>query len=161
MMGMALGASAKDGTSAAAQQPASVPAPPAPSAKPKVSSKSKHWYQIGVASWYGMKFQGRTTAGGERFDMNLMTCAHRSLPIGTWLKVTNLKNHKTAFVRVNDRGPVLEDRIVDLSYAAARSLGLGGLGQVSLEPVSSSDPSLALALVAQLQIPVELLPPSR
>ena len=54
------------------------------------------------------KFQGRTTAGGERFDMNQMTCAHRSLPLGTWLRVTNLEDHRTAYVRVNDRGPVLE-----------------------------------------------------
>jgi rare lipoprotein A len=72
--------------------------------------------------------------------------------------VTNLKNHKTAYVRVNDRGPVTEDRIVDLSYAAAHAVGLAGLGQVKLEPISSSDPALALALLAQLQIPVQLLP---
>jgi rare lipoprotein A len=87
-----------------------------------------------------------------------MTCAHRSLPLGTWLRVTNLKNHRTAYVRVNDRGPVLEGRIVDLSFAAARTLGLAGIGQVRLEPVSSGDPEMALALVAQLQLPVVLSP---
>jgi rare lipoprotein A len=154
MMGLALSASAKDGSPSGTAPPPSI-------VKSKPGVKSKHWFQVGVASWYGTKFQGRTTAGGERFDMNGMTCAHRSLPLGTWLRVTNLKNHKTAFVRVNDRGPVLEDRIVDLSFAAARALGLGGLGQVRLEPVSSGDPALALALVAQLQMPVALLPPGR
>ena len=94
--------------------------------------------------------------------MNLMTCAHPTLPMGTWLRVTNLKNHRMAYVRVNDRGPVLEGRIVDLSFAAARTLGLSsaGIGQVRLEPVSSGDPEMALALVAQLQLPV-VLPPVR
>ena len=117
MMGLALSASAKDGSPSGT-------APPAAATKAKPSAKPKHWFQVGVASWYGTKFQGRTTAGGERFDMNQMTCAHRSLPLGTWLRVTNLKNHRTAYVRVNDRGPVLEDRIVDLSFAAAQALGL-------------------------------------
>jgi rare lipoprotein A len=159
VLGMAISASAKDGTSSGTATPASGSTPPITKAKPKASIKPKRWYQIGIASWYGMKFQGRTTAGGERFDMNGMTCAHRSLPLGTWLRVTNLRNHKTAYVRVNDRGPVPEDRIVDLSYAAAQSLGMGGLGQVRLEPISSNDPNLAQALLAQLQVPVvELLP---
>jgi len=153
MMGLALSASAKDGS------PSGTAPPPVMKAKP--SAKSKHWFQVGVASWYGEKFQGRKTAGGERFDMNGMTCAHRSLPLGTWLRVTNLKNHRTAYVRVNDRGPVLEGRIVDLSLAAARTLGLAGLGKVSLEPLGSGDPGLALAQVAQLQIPVTLMPPLR
>ena len=151
LMGLALSASAKDGSPSGA-------APPAAAIKEKPSAKPKHWFQVGVASWYGAKFQGRTTAGGERFDMNQMTCAHRSLPLGTWLRVTNLKNHRTAYVRVNDRGPVLEGRIVDLSFAAAQALGLAGIGQVRLEPVSSGDPEMALALVAQLQLPVVLSP---
>jgi rare lipoprotein A len=76
--------------------------------------------------------------------------------MGTWLRVTNLRNRKTAFVRVNDRGPVFEGRIVDLSFAAARSLGLAGVGKVKLETVRESDPELARALVAQLQVPTEL-----
>jgi len=156
MMGLALSASAKDGSPSGTAPPASGTAPPPPAVKAKPAVKPKHWFEVGVASWYGAKFQGRATAGGELFDMNGMTCAHRSLPLGTWLRVTNLKNHKTAFVRVNDRGPILEDRIVDLSFAAAQSLGLEhiGLGQVRLEPVSLSDPDLALAMVAQLQMPV-------
>jgi rare lipoprotein A len=176
MVGLALSASAKDGSPSGTAPPATGTAPPATGTAPPASgttppatsakskpSEVKHWFQVGVASWYGTKFQGRKTAGGERFDMNQMTCAHRSLPLGTWLRVTNLKNHRTAYVRVNDRGPVLEDRIVDLSFAAAQVLGLDsiGLGQVRLDPVSSSDPDLALALLAQLQMPVGLLPPGR
>ena len=90
-----------------------------------------------------------------------MTCAHPTLPMGTWLRVTNLKNRKTAFVRVNDRGPVTDGRIVDLSYAAAQSVGLKGVGRVKLEAVRDGDPLLAQALVAQLQMPVLLDPLAR
>ena len=92
--------------------------------------------------------------------MNLMTCAHPTLPMGTWLRVTNLKNRRTAFVRVNDRGPVIDGRIVDLSYAAARTLGMAGIGKVKLEAVRESDPDLATALIAQLQVPVLFDPAS-
>lgn len=116
-------------------------------------SRVKRWLEVGTASWYGLQFQGRKTAGGESFDMNGMTCAHPSLPMGTWLKVTNLKNRRTAFVRVNDRGPVVDGRIVDLSAAAARTLGLAGLGKVKLEAVRDGDADLAKALVAQVQYP--------
>ena len=87
-----------------------------------------HWYQIGRASWYGKYFQGRQTASGENYDMKLMTCAHRSLPLGTFLRVTNLLNHRSVVVRVNDRGPVPESRVVDLSMAAANFLGMGSRG---------------------------------
>jgi rare lipoprotein A len=86
--------------------------------------------------------------------MNTMTCAHPSLPMGTWLRVTNLKNRRITFVRVNDRGPVVDGRIVDLSYAAARAVGLAGIGKVKLEAVGESDPDLDRALVAQVQMPV-------
>jgi rare lipoprotein A len=117
-------------------------------------AKNRRWYQVGIASWYGEQFQGRKTAAGESFDMNGMTCAHPSLPMGTWLKVTNLKNRQTAFVRVNDRGPVLEGRIVDLSFAAARSVGLKGVGKVKLETVPAGDPALVEGLMAEVQMPV-------
>jgi rare lipoprotein A len=120
----------------------------------KLGSKTKHWYEVGVASWYGSHFQGRKTATGERFDMNLMTCAHPTLPMGTWLRVTNLRNRRTVYVRVNDRGPVVDGRIVDLSYAAARSLGLAGIAKVKLEAVRECDPELDRALVARIQMPV-------
>jgi rare lipoprotein A len=156
MIGLSLSAAAKDAPPVVDGQ-----APPVAVVRPKamkLNSKTKRWYQVGVASWYGSHFQGRKTATGERFDMNLMTCAHPTLPLGTWLRVTNLKNRKTAFVRVNDRGPVPGDRIVDLSYAAAQSLGLAGLGKVKLEAVLKGDPDLARALVAQLQLPVLFSP---
>jgi rare lipoprotein A len=151
MAGVSLTASAVDAPPAPRVNP--VPATAHPRV-PRLTAKTKRWFQIGVASWYGPHFQGRKTATGERFDMNQMTCAHPTLPMGTWLRVMNLKNHKTAFVRVNDRGPVVEGRIVDLSMAAARSLGLSGIGKVRLDAVRSGDPVLAKALVAQLQMPL-------
>jgi rare lipoprotein A len=152
MLGLALSASARDDSPSSAAVLSSQAA-----TKPGTkATKSRNWLQVGVASWYGMQFQGRKTAGGEAFDMNSMTCAHPTLPMGTWLRVTNLRNRKTAFVRVNDRGPVFEGRIVDLSFAAARALGLAGVGKVKLETVRESDPELARALVAQLQVPTEL-----
>lgn len=117
------------------------------------SPSAHHWFQIGQASWYGLHFQGKTTANGEAFDMNSLTCAHRSLPLGSWVRVTNLKNRKSVFVRVNDRGPVPENRVVDLSYAAAQAVGLRGIGKVKLEPVRGGDPEMARDLVAQLQMP--------
>ena len=118
--------------------------------------KSLRWIQVGLASWYGTHFQGRTTANGEEFDMNRMTCAHPTLPMGTWLRVTNLKNRETTFVRVNDRGPVTDGRIVDLSAAAASVIGLSGVGKVRLEQVRPTDPELAVALVSQLRPPAEM-----
>ena len=118
----------------------------------------RHWYQVGLASWYGGRFQGRTTAAGETYDMNELTCAHPTLPMGTWLHVTNLHTKKATYVRVNDRGPVVDGRIVDLSYAAARVIGLSGVGRVKLEQVHPDDPALAQSLVAQLQMPVLFRP---
>jgi rare lipoprotein A len=108
------------------------PQPPAvpdknPDAK-KDASKKRHWYQIGRASWYGEDFQGQQTASGEDYDMNKLTCAHRSLPLGSLVRVTNLRNHKSVVVRVNDRGPMPQSRVVDLSYAAARFLGFSHRG---------------------------------
>jgi rare lipoprotein A len=154
IMGLALTASAKDASKDGS--PLTKVPPPNVKAKaiPRTAPRSRRWVQVGVASWYGSHFQGHKTATGERFDMNQMTCAHPTLPMGTWLRVTNLRNRKTAYVRVNDRGPVLETRIVDLSYAAARTLGLAGVGRVSLEVVRDGDPTLAQALMAQVQFPV-------
>jgi rare lipoprotein A len=104
----------------------------------------RRWYQLGHASWYGNYLQGHPTASGESYNMYGLTCAHRSLPIGSWLRVTNLRNHKSVVVRVNDRGPVPDDRILDLSYAAANLLGLRGVGKVGIE---------VLPAVAQLHWP--------
>lgn len=107
------------------------------------------WHEIGLASWYGTEFQGKQTASGETFNMNELSCAHRSLPLGTWVKVTNMHNRKWVVLRVNDRGPVPETRIADLSSAAARMLGMHrrGITRVRLDVI---DPHQA-AEVAHLE----------
>jgi rare lipoprotein A len=84
--------------------------------------------QHGIASYYGQKFHGRKTASGERFNNNAMTAAHRSAPFGSRIKVTNLANGRSVVVRVNDRGPWVRGRIVDVSGVAARQLGMTGRG---------------------------------
>ncbi|MGB7816960.1 MAG: septal ring lytic transglycosylase RlpA family protein [Methylotenera sp.] len=90
---------------------------------------------IGLASYYGAKFHGKRTASGEIFNKNAMTAAHRSLPFGTQIKVTNLRNGKSVTVKVNDRGPHVRGRIVDLSLGAAKKIGLvhSGTARVRLE----------------------------
>lgn len=90
---------------------------------------------VGVASWYGPGFHGRLTASGEVYDQYQLTAAHRTLPLPSFLRVTNLANQRSVIVRVNDRGPYIGNRIIDLSYGAARVLGIEGLGTVSLETV--------------------------
>ena len=89
--------------------------------------------QVGKASWYGRIFQHKTTASGEPYDMNQFTAAHRTLPLGSWVKVTDLKNDRSVVVRINDRGPVARGRIIDLSYGAAKMLAMKGVDQVRLE----------------------------
>lgn len=93
-----------------------------------MSSRNGHPYQVGTASWYGDYFQGKTTASGEPYDMNDLTAAHPSLPLGTRIKVTNLRNGRAVILRVNDRGPVVDGRIIDVSYGAAQILGMSGTG---------------------------------
>ena len=88
--------------------------------------------QSGVASWYGGKFHGRKTASGERYNQNALTAAHRSLPFGTRVRVTNTSNGNTVIVRINDRGPFVGGRVIDLSRAAASSIGINGLGHVKI-----------------------------
>ncbi len=87
----------------------------------------------GVASWYGRKFHGQRTSSGEPYDMFAMTAAHPTLPIPSYARVTNLANGKSVVVRVNDRGPFLQDRLIDLSYAAAWKLGYIGSGSAQVE----------------------------
>ncbi len=89
---------------------------------------SRGYVERGIASWYGRKFHGRRTSSGERFDMYAMTAAHKSLPLPTYVQVTNLENGRQAVVRVNDRGPFHQNRLIDLSYAAATKLGIIGKG---------------------------------
>ena len=82
----------------------------------------------GVASWYGPRFHGRLTANGERYNQEALTAAHRSLPFGTIVRVTNLTNNVQTIVRINDRGPYVGDRLIDLSHAAARAVNMVGTG---------------------------------
>ena len=117
--------------------------PPAKPAKQQLTAVAEqqakhHWYQIGKASWYGPRFQGKETASGETFDMNELTAAHRKLPLGTIVRVTNVANGRQVTVRINDRGPVYRSRIIDLSYRAAKLLGLRSVGvqTVRLEVVA-------------------------
>lgn len=91
------------------------------------------YIETGIASWYGKPFHGRETANGDTYDMHGMTAAHRSLPLPTYLLVHNLRNDKRVVVRVNDRGPFYDDRLIDLSYAAAQHLGFSEHGVTSVE----------------------------
>ena len=92
-------------------------------------------YQVGLASFYGKKFHGRPTSSGEIFDMYGMTAAHNTLPLGSQIQVTHLGNHKSVIVKVNDRGPFVKGRILDLSYGAAKQLGMieEGVAEVSID----------------------------
>jgi rare lipoprotein A len=96
---------------------------------------------VGNASYYGKQYHGRKTASGERFNMHELTAAHRTLPFGTSVKVTNLANDRSVVVRVNDRGPFKRDRILDVSLEAARRLQMVGAGiaRVRVEPLNQSD----------------------
>lgn len=108
-------------------------------------------YQIGTASWYGSYFQGKPTASGEPYNMYDLTAAHLTLPLGTRVRVTNLRNGRSVVVRINDRGPVVPGRIIDLSYSAARVLKVKarGLQRVRLDIVDSPRLVAALHPVAQ------------
>ena len=101
------------------------------------SNTVKKFTQSGAASWYGRQFHGRPTASGERFDMHAMTAAHRSLPLNCYIRVTNKNNGKSVIVKVNDRGPFHGNRVLDLSYGAAKAIGIvnTGTGNVTIERV--------------------------
>jgi len=103
------------------------------------SDTVRKFKQTGIASWYGHQFNGRKTANGDRFDMNALTAAHRSLPLSCFIRVTNKDNGKSVVVKVNDRGPYAGNRILDLSYGAAQQLGIvnKGMGNVTIERISS------------------------
>ncbi len=95
--------------------------------------------EVGMASWYGKRFQGAPTASGEKFDMNKLTAAHRTLPFGSKVKVTNIETGSNVIVRINDRGPFSEDRLIDVSAAAADRLGFGGKGMIKVKVEGVSD----------------------
>ena len=118
----------------------------------KVSPKPSRPFAVGTASWYGEYFEGKPTASGEPYDMYELTAAHRTLPLGTWVKVTNLRNHRWVLVRINDRGPVPTERIIDLSYSAARVLNMKarGLAKVRLDLVKTPDESSEMAMLGPI-----------
>jgi rare lipoprotein A len=120
----------------------------------KTTPATKHFnkkapkpYQVGRASWYGRFFHGKPTASGESYDMFRYTAAHPALPLGTWVRVTNLQNEKSVIVRINDRGPVVPGRIIDLSYSAAQTLEFRrkGLTRVRLDIISEPENVVAAA----------------
>jgi len=107
-----------------------------------VMNSSAGYKARGIASWYGSKFHGRRTSSGEPFDMHLATAAHRSLPLPTYAEVTNLDNGRKVIVKINDRGPFHEDRLIDLSYGAAVKLGMAshGTARVEVRAISFDQP---------------------
>jgi len=136
--------SARSGTSIEAQQAMAT----APSTQ---TAHRQHWFEFGRASWYGHALQGQPTATGEAYDMNAMTCAHRTLPLGSLVRVTNLRNHRSQVVRVNDRGPMIESRVIDLSYAAARRLGFSrrGTARVRVDLIDSRPSPTEVAMLTK------------
>ena len=102
---------------------------------------SKGFRQRGIASWYGKNFHGKKTSNGEIYDMYAMTAAHKTLPLGTYVRVQNLENKRELEVRINDRGPFVRGRIIDLSYTAAKKLGIVGPGTADVEIVALGTPA--------------------
>jgi rare lipoprotein A len=127
--------------------------PPTLPGQPKPYRVNGTWYQPipqargfeqeGVASWYGSEFHGRKTSSGEIYDMHSLTAAHKTLPLGTYVRVHNLDNGKTLDVRINDRGPFVDGRIIDLSYAAATRLGVVGPGTAPVKIEALGTPAAA------------------
>ena len=117
-------------------------------------------YQVGTASWYGETFHGKPTASGEPYDMYDMTAAHLTLPMGSYVRVTNLCNGRAVVVRVNDRGPIVPGRIIDLSYGAAQALQFRqkGLQRVRLDLVNPPQSQPTYQTVAYNHPPVAELP---
>jgi rare lipoprotein A len=100
------------------------------------SSDDSH---VGTATFYSTRFHGRPTASGEPYDMNELTAAHRSLPLHSYVEVTNLENNRKVVVKINDRGPFHSHHVMDLSTAAAEELGMGGIGKVKITPVAMNE----------------------
>jgi rare lipoprotein A len=119
--------------------PAANPAVPSPAepAAPAATSAPATSAETGLAAVYNHRLNGHKTASGERYDANQLTAAHKTLPYGTKVKITNVKNHKSVTVRINDRGPTQEGRILDVSSAAAKQLGIGprAMAEVTAETV--------------------------
>jgi rare lipoprotein A len=128
--------------SAPASSP-SAPASPLADAQPLTDDGAdvSDFHQIGRASWYGRFFHGRRTANGERYDMHAMTAAHRTLPLGSYVRVTNPANSRSVIVRINDRGPYARGRVIDLSMAAAAMLDMrhSGTARVQIEGLTQQE----------------------
>lgn len=122
----------------------------------QVMPTSTGYREKGIASWYGTKFHGRKTSSGERYDMYAMTAAHKSLPLPSYVEVTNLNNGRKVIVKVNDRGPFHENRIIDLSYSAAYRLGIlgKGTGFVELRAINPGEPEPVTQVAALDETPV-------
>lgn len=120
-----------------------------------VQATSAGYREKGVASWYGKKFHGRLTSSGVPYDMHAMTAAHKSLPLPTRVRVTNLKNQRSVVVTVNDRGPFVDNRIIDMSYAAAQQLGMirEGTAMVSVEALPFDAPAVPVTADTAPPIP--------
>ncbi len=137
-------AQAEDMAAPQAEEPATVPAPPsldAPAADAGTAPTRKVFAR-GLASWYSPRLHGRKTASGERFDVEALTAAHRSLPLGTWVEVHNPANGQRVTVRINDRGPHVRGVLIDLSPRAAQILGLLSLGRGRVQLSRVSGPTL-------------------
>lgn len=115
------------------------PVPVPPDAVAQEAAPSQVYRETGIASWYGKEFHGRKTASGEVFDMHGFSAAHRTLPLGTVVRVTNLENYKSVTVTINDRGPLVKKWVLDLSYGAARELGFieQGTARVKIETLKT------------------------
>lgn len=135
--------STRGGSSVSKQRPPAPVAAPSKTAHPVNAAKidTSKAYQLGVSSYYGKKFHGRKTANGETFNMYKLTAAHRVLPLGTHVRVTNLSNGRWVEVKVNDRGPFIEGRILDLSFAAALEIEMvqAGTARVMIEIIKEVD----------------------
>jgi len=121
---------------------------------------SRDYRERGIASWYGKKFHSKRTSSGEPYDMYAMTAAHKTLPLPSYARVRNLQNGRSVVVRVNDRGPFLHNRLIDLSYAAAARLGIlgTGTGVVEVEAVSPEEPGTQVAQVKTY--PLQVIAPA-
>ncbi len=115
-------------------------------------STASGYDKTGIASWYGRDFHGKLTANGERYDMHALSAAHKTLPLPSLVRVTNLENGRSIVVRVNDRGPFVKHRLIDLSWAAARTLGYAGKGtaRVRVQALDTATPTIAGAGTARI-----------
>ncbi len=132
------------------------PAAPSPHRTPPPPAAPRVQGEEGIASWYGHPYHGRRSASGEIYNMYDMTAAHRTLPFGTQVRVHDLENGRDVTVRINDRGPFVEGRIIDLSYAAAQAMGMNGIARVRLEILglgSTAEPGVFAVQVGAFRDP--------